>query len=227
MGLLFQVAGEFGFNLLDAWEAGIQRGGQGAEQLVFGHADGLVDAREGILGDESVLGAAEEQADGGLVVRSLDLGIHGTEVEIQLTGVFRLEGHGLQFHDDVAFQPGMVEKQVDEEFIPRHFQAKLATDEGKPCPQLQQKAGDVADEGVFDVALVGLIAKAQEIEVIGILEDLAGEPGLGRGETVFKVGHGSTLAEVELVLDLDGKGIAGPGLLKGFKGIPLAQFRRF
>jgi hypothetical protein len=77
----------------------------------------------------------------------------------------------------------MVEKRVDEEFIARHFQAKLATDEGKPGPQFQQEAGDVADEGIFDVALVGLIAKAQEVEVVGILEDLGGEPGLGRGET--------------------------------------------
>ena len=65
------------------------------------------------------------------------------------------------------------------------------------------------------------------INLVGAWLYLGGEPGLGRGETVFKVGHGSTLAEVELVLDLDGKGIAGPGLLKGFKGIPLAQFRRF
>ena len=183
MCLLFQVAGQFGLEGLDAGQAGIQQGGQCAEELVFGHADGLVDAREGILGDESVLGAAEEQADGGLVVGSLDLGIHGAEVEIQLASVFRLEGHGLEFDDDVAFEPGMVEKRVDEEFIARHFQAKLATDEGKPGPQFQQEAGDVADEGIFDVALVGLIAKAQEVEVVGILEDLGGEPGLGRGET--------------------------------------------
>ena len=40
---------------------------------------------------------------------------------------------------------------------------------------------------------------------------------------MLKVGDGSTLSQVELVLDLDGKGIAGPGLLKGFPGIPVTQ----
>ncbi len=40
---------------------------------------------------------------------------------------------------------------------------------------------------------------------------------------MFKVGDGSTLPQVELVLDLDGSGIAGPGLLKGFTGIPVTQ----
>jgi phycobilisome rod-core linker protein len=57
----------------------------------------------------------------------------------------------------------MVEKQVDEEFIARHFQAKLATDESKPRPQFQQEAGDVADEGVFNLPLVGIVGKAEEI----------------------------------------------------------------
>lgn len=40
---------------------------------------------------------------------------------------------------------------------------------------------------------------------------------------MLKVGDGSTLSQVELVLDLDGKGIAGPGLLKGFTGTPARQ----
>ena len=40
--LLFQITGEFGFDFLDAGETGIEGLGQGTDELVFGHADGLV-----------------------------------------------------------------------------------------------------------------------------------------------------------------------------------------
>ena len=42
MFLLFQITGEFGLDFLDAGEAGVERLGQGTDELVFGDADGLV-----------------------------------------------------------------------------------------------------------------------------------------------------------------------------------------
>ena len=54
--------------------------------------DGFADAGERVFGDEGVAGLAEEQADGGIVIGCLDLGVHGGEVEVELVGVARLEG---------------------------------------------------------------------------------------------------------------------------------------
>jgi hypothetical protein len=75
------------------------------------------------------------KADGGLVVRGLDLLVHGGQVEIQLTRMFRLEGRGLQFHDHVALEPRVIEKQVSEELIAFDLQPELTPHEGESrCP---------------------------------------------------------------------------------------------
>ena len=48
--------------------ANVGRLGEGADELVFGDADGFADAGERVFGDEVVAGLAEEQADGGDVI---------------------------------------------------------------------------------------------------------------------------------------------------------------
>ena len=60
--------------------------------MVFGHADGFVAVPQGVFCDDGVFAFAEQEADGGLVVGVLDLGIHGAEVEAELAGVLGLEG---------------------------------------------------------------------------------------------------------------------------------------
>lgn len=84
-------------------------------------------------------------------------------------------------------------------------------------------AGEVADKGVFHVSLVGFIAEAEEIEVVRVLEDFGGEASQRRREALVKVGDGLTLAEVELVLDLDGERVAWPGMLAGLLDRPFTQ----
>ena len=78
--------------------------------------DGFADAGERVFGDEVVAGLAEEQADGGVVIGCLDLGVHGGEVEVELAGVAGFEGVGLEFHDDRAFQPGVIEQEWGREW---------------------------------------------------------------------------------------------------------------
>ena len=72
---------------------------------------------------------------------------------------------------------------------------------------------------------LGLVAKSKEVEVVRVFEDLRGQPGLGRREALVEVGEGSPLAQVELVFDLDGEGVAGPGVLESLAGIPIAERR--
>jgi hypothetical protein len=59
---------EFRLEGFDAGEAGGELGGEGAGEFVFGEADGLVDISEGILGEDAVLGLAQDEADGGCIV---------------------------------------------------------------------------------------------------------------------------------------------------------------
>ena len=58
-------------------------------------------------------------------------------------------------------------------------------------------------EGVLDVALKGFVAEAEKIEQVGILQSFDGELGVRRWEVAIKVVDGDTLAQVELVLDVN------------------------
>ena len=177
----FPVPGQFGFDLLDGRQAGVQGFRQGADELVFRDADWLVDAGKGVFGHHPVLLFTKQKSNAGPVVRGFDLGVHRRKVEIQLAGVLRFKVHALEFHHDVAFEAGVVEQQVDEEFVPADFKPELAADKGKARAQLQEEAGDMPDEGIFNIALVGFVAKAKKIEEIGVFEGLDGKPGLKRG----------------------------------------------
>ena len=153
---------ESGFQLLNRGQAGVEGLRQGTDELVFGYAHRLVYARERVFSDEPFLCPAEKESDGGLVVRCLDLGVHGGEVEVQLSGVFRLEGGGLQFDDNVAFQARVVENQIDKELFAIDHQSVLASNEGEACAEFQQEAGNVADEGILDVAFLGFFARPRK-----------------------------------------------------------------
>lgn len=159
---------EFAFQFFHRGQLGLQGFGQGAHQFVLGNAYGFVDAGEGIFGNEAVLRATEQDADGGVVVVGFDLRVHGGEIEIELPGVFGLEGGGLELHHHIAFEADVVKQQIDEKFIPAHFKTELPPDIGKAAAELQQKTGDVFDQRLFDVALVRFFAKPEKIEKIRV-----------------------------------------------------------
>ena len=161
--------------------------------MEFGNADGFFDAVGGVLRDEAVLFPAEEKADGGFVVGGLDLGVHGAQVEVELSDVFGLERAAFEFDHNVAFEAGVIEEQGDEKFVAADFDAKLTSDKGEAGTELQQEAGDVADEGVFDVAFVGVVGKAEEIEEVGVFEGFVRERGVRRWQAQGKVADGGAL----------------------------------
>jgi hypothetical protein len=45
-----------------------------------------------------------------------------------------------------------------------HLEVILAADEGKPDPKFKQEGADVLDQAALDIALLGLLAKAKEVE---------------------------------------------------------------
>jgi hypothetical protein len=101
------------------------------------------------------------------------------------SGVLRLELARLQLDDDIAFEARVIEKQVDEELVALDLDAVLPADEREAGAQLEQKPGDVADQRAFDVALVGFVAEAEEVEVVRVLQHLGRQLGLGRGQPLL------------------------------------------
>jgi hypothetical protein len=59
-----------------------------------------------------------------------------------------------------------------------HIEQNLPPDEGKTRAQFQQEFGDVLHQRAFDLPFLRLLAKAEEIETIGVLERLPRQIGL-------------------------------------------------
>jgi|GEM_PF-4057503 len=182
MGLIFGKGfpGKLGFDFLDAGEVVGERQGQVAQEIEFGDADGLGAVPQGVFGDDSVFTFAEQEADGGLVVRRLHLGIDGAEVEIELAVVFGFEGATFELDDDVAFQPGVVAEEIDEELVAADFEPELPADVGEAGTQFDEEAGAVADEGVLNLPLMGIVGEAEEVEGIRVFQGFLSAGGVGR-----------------------------------------------
>src|SRR5437763_614994 len=117
-----------GFELLRAGESTAQVGGQSP---VARDADRLLLALEGVFGHQAMLGLAEDEADGGLIVGVAEKIVDGGEVEAHLAGVLGLEVRHLELDDDVAAQVEVVEEEGEEEVPAVHRQRVLGADEGK------------------------------------------------------------------------------------------------
>lgn len=111
----------------------------------------------------------------------------------------------------------MVEKEVDQELVPRHVQAVLAPDEGEACAQLQEETGQVVEQGVFQLSFVVALGQGEEVEGVGVFEGLTGEIGQGRGQGGLEIGDGLARAQVEATLDLVGQDGPGPVVFEGFR----------
>lgn len=101
---------------------------------------------------------------------TLQLGVDGREIKAELAGVLGLEGGGFKFDHYVATQLEVIKEQIDEEVFPADLQRHLATHVGEAGSQLQQEAGDVLDQGVFNRPFPGLLPQTEEVESVGILE---------------------------------------------------------
>ena len=125
-----------------------------------------------------VLALAQQQADGGRVLRVLDLGVHGGEIEAQLAQVFGFELAALELDHHIAAQFEVIEQQVDEELVAAHVQQHLPAHECKTGSQFQQKLGDVFDQGAFDLALLRHIGAEGEAVAADLRQSLLGRFGI-------------------------------------------------
>lgn len=229
LGAVQRVASQLGFDLFNGGQAAAEVLGQrvGKVSLPGGDGDGLVEAAEGVFGDEAVLFPAEQQADGGLVVRVPQEVVHGGEVEIELADVAWREGAGFQLDDDVAAELEVIEEKIERVVFIAHFQAHLPSDEGKAGAQLQKEFLDVIHQGPLDLRFTAWVRGAEEIEQVGIFEELRGHVGVcrrhGHREVVLRLAR----PEMELALDLNFRHVTAPPMGDGLADVERARVRVF
>jgi hypothetical protein len=69
----------------------------------------------------------------------------------------------------------VVEEQIDPEVVATELERVLASDECEPAAELQQKSAQVLEERSVKLALAELLARAKQLEAVGILEELLRE----------------------------------------------------
>src|SRR5207247_10124218 len=103
----------------DRGEAGCQRLRAPLDELrrLASNADRLLQGAQRVLDDAAAPLAAQQQADGRLIVRVTQQVAGGGEVEVQLAYEGGFEGDCLQLDDHVAAQPQVVEEEVEDEVL--------------------------------------------------------------------------------------------------------------
>ena len=161
---------KFAFDLLDGGEIGLEGLGQGLCELVLGDTERARVVPQRVLGDDLVLGLAEDQANRRRVLFVLDLRVDRCHVEAELADVLGAELACFELDDDLGAELEVVEEQVDEEVIASHFQVNLPSDIGEPGAELEEELGDVIDQGLLDLPFAGVLLQAEEVELVGVFE---------------------------------------------------------
>jgi len=101
----------------------------------------------------------------------------------------------------------------------------LAADEGEAGAELEHEALEVIDERLLDLALAARIGGPEEVEQVGVLEDLHRHVGLCGRQGLREVADRLAGACVRAVVDLQGEDIARPAVHERLPGIPEAVLR--
>ena len=153
--------------------------------------------------------------------------VHGIQIKIHLAGIFRLERADFQINDDEASQLEVIEQEVDVEIVVTDFHVNLPTHEGEAGAEFHEKILKVAEQTGFEFALVEGLFQGEEIEDVGIFQELGREVGLRRWQGALEIGDGLAVPFVGAALDLERQNIAAPAVLEGLPRIPEARGQVF
>ena len=80
----------------------------------------------------------------------------------------------------------MIKQEVDIKILAAYLKPNLLTDERETGPEFDQEFADVGEKSLLDGLLFGFLSERQKLELVGILERLAGEVDWGLGKVRWK-----------------------------------------
>ena len=208
--------------VLDAGQLIPQLLRQYAGDAILADAHGLGNVFQGILRDEVVLRLAEQKPDGRIVILRFEQAVDGGKVEIQLSGILRLELPSFQLDHYIAAELQVVEQQIEIEIVAAHVQMILIAEERKACSKLQKQPGNLGNQSPLDVPFHHILAEGDKIEDVRVLHHLLRQLALlrrqRRGEVVDLMRERLTF--VQPAFYLVNKDVAGPAVLCAGRKIP-------
>src|SRR5260370_20240700 len=142
---------------------------------------------ESVLRNDTVLRFAENQDDARFIVGMAEHVIDGGEVEIHLSRVLRLERRHLEVNHHEASKLQVVEQQIELKVLSADLKQHLVPDKSKPQAEFDEKLTQVREKTPFEGALLCFRCDSKEIEVVGVLDELLCEIGLGLREGCLEV----------------------------------------
>ena len=77
---------------------------------------------------------------------------------------------------------GFHREEIDEEVLAAHLEPELLTEKRETRPQLEQELPNMGDQTSFNLALLGLPRRGEELEVVGVFQQFPREVGLVPGQ---------------------------------------------
>lgn len=139
---------------------------------VAGDGHGGCKGGECVFNDEAVFVGDEENTDSGFVAVASQLPFDGGDVEAELADLGGRERLGLELEDDVPVQVGVVEEQVQEEFVAADLESVLAAHVSEASSEVLEELSDLLDQCGLEVTFTGAGFEVDEVEAVGV----SGEP---------------------------------------------------
>lgn len=141
------------------------------KSLVVGDEGWRERAAEGVFHDLRVLGGAEQEADGGILVGFADVGIEGFEVEFEFAEVFGLEAVDLEFDGDEAVQATVEEEQIKGEVAVADLERILGANEAKISTHFTDEVPKLAKQAVMEIRFCVVVGQVEEFEDVAVFEN--------------------------------------------------------
>ena len=109
------------------------------------------------------------------------------DVEAEFADVFRLEAPDFQLDDDEARLGPVEEEEIDVEVVAADFEVVLTAREGEAVAELEQEAFQASHQRRFEFSLGDAAGQIEEVEDVGVADQLLGEIGVRCGQLVGEV----------------------------------------
>lgn len=144
------------------------------EGLVIGDEGRRERAAEGIFHDFSVLGGAEQEADGGIFVGFADVAVEGFEVELQFAEVLGFEAVDLEFDGDEAVQATVEKEQIEGEVAVADLERILGAYEAEIAAHFADEIPELAQQALMEIGFRVVVGQIEEFEDVAVLENREG-----------------------------------------------------